>query len=239
MTVLGVIPARGGSKAIPGKNLAMVGGRPLILHTCEAARASARLTRVVLSTDDPRIAEVGARCGIEVPFLRPAALARDETPIVDVLRHVVAELEGREGYRADAVALLQPTSPLRRPEHIDRAVDLLHESGADSIVSVVAVPHQFNPVSVLRLVEGRLTPFLDGPLVTRRQDKPPVYARNGPAVLVVRRTVLVDGGRLYGDDTRALVMTPEESIDVDEPLDLAIAELLLLRRHEAAAGGRA
>src|SRR4029453_1700575 len=130
------------------KNLAPVGGRPLVGHTFDAARRSRTLTRIVLSTDSEQIAELGRAEGIDVPFLRPTELAADDTPMIDVLEHAGRT---RAATPEDVVVLLQPTSPLRRPEHIDAAVDLLLESGADSVVSVVAVPHQFTPGSLMRI----------------------------------------------------------------------------------------
>lgn len=225
MNVLGIVPARGGSKGIPRKNLAAVGGRPLLAYTAAAALASRRLTRVVVSTDDREIAEAARSLGLEVPFLRPPELAADETPMLAVLQHALRELK-QGGFSADAVVLLQPTSPLRRAEHIDRALDLLESTGADSVVSVVEVPHQYSPSAVMRLEQGRLRPYAEGPTITRRQDKPLVYARNGPAVLAVRARVL-ERGALYGDDCRPLVMAAEESVDIDGPGDLAAAERLL------------
>jgi CMP-N-acetylneuraminic acid synthetase len=228
MTVLGVIPARGGSKGIPGKNLRMLAGRPLLAYTIEAALASRRLSRVVLSTDDAAIAETGRGLGVAVPFMRPPALATDETPMLDVLLHAVRDLAGA-GFGADVVVLLQPTSPLRRAEHIDAAVDLLESTRADSVVSVVEVPHQFSPPSLLRLDGDQLHAYVEGPVATRRQDKPRVFARNGPAVLAVR-TATLDAGSLYGADSRALVMEPRESIDIDVPWDLELAALALARR---------
>lgn len=218
MQVLAVIPARGGSKGIPNKNLAIVAGRPLLAYTADAARESSRVTRTIVSTDDAAIAEAATGLGLEVPFMRPPSLAADDTPMLPVLQHAVATMR-TGGFAADVVVLLQPTSPLRRAEHIDAAVDLLATSGADSVVSVVEVPHQFNPMSVLRLDGGRLQPFMEGPLVTRRQDKPKVFARNGPAVLAVRASV-VEQGSLYGDDCRALVMSADDSLDIDSPRDL-------------------
>jgi CMP-N-acetylneuraminic acid synthetase len=226
--ILGIIPARGGSKGIPGKNLASVGGRPLIAHTFEAARASRTLTRVVLSTDSEEIAELGRAAGIEVPFLRPPALAADATPMLDVLRHAIAALHPRP----DVVVLLQPTSPFRRAEHIDAAVSLLERSGADSVVSVVAVPHQFTPGSLMRLEGERLVSLTNDPVATRRQDKPVLYARNGPAVLVTRVPVLASA-RLYGGDTRPYEMSREDSIDIDDAFDLEMAEALFARRQRA------
>jgi CMP-N,N'-diacetyllegionaminic acid synthase len=219
MNVLAVIPARGGSKGIPHKNLADVAGRPLLAYTADAALAAKRLTRVIVSTDDAAIADTARHLGLDVPFMRPAALAADDAPMLPVLQNAVQAM--REcGFAADVVVLLQPTSPLRRAEHIDAAVELLERSGADSVVSVVEVPHQFNPVSVLRLDGDRLRPFIDGPLVTRRQDKPRVVARNGPAVVAVRTSV-IESGSLYGNDCRALIMHSADSLDIDDPSDLA------------------
>ena len=228
MNVLAVIPARGGSKGIPQKNIRPVGGRPLLAYTADAVRASRRVTRAIVSTDDVAVAAVARELGLEVPFMRPDELSLDVTPMLPVLQHAVREMEAR-GSAADAVVLLQPTSPLRRADHIDAALDVLDSSGADSVVSVVEVPHQFNPVSVMRLENDRLVPFLDGPPVLRRQDKPRVFARNGPAVLAVRTAVLLRGS-LYGDDLRPLMMAPEDSLDVDTPGDLEIVEYFLSRR---------
>lgn len=228
-SVLGVIPARGGSKGIARKNLAVVAGRPLLAYTADAARASRRLSRVIVSTDDPAIADAARALDLDVPFLRPPELATDTTPMLPVVQHAVDAMSA-DGFVPDAVVLLQPTSPLRRAEHIDGAVGLLESSGADSVVAVTEVPHQFNPVSVMRLDGDRLVPFLDGPQVYRRQDKPLVFARNGPAVVATRVDV-VRRGSLYGDDSRPLVMTPDESLDVDGESDLERLEYLLIRRR--------
>jgi len=230
MYVLGLIPARGGSKGIPRKNLALLAGRPLLAYTCDAARASSRLSHVILSTEDDEIAAAGRACGIDVPFMRPAALADDATPMADVVRHALTTFEQLTSRIVDAVALLQPTSPLREAGHVDAAVDLLQTSGADSVVSVVAVPHRFSPVSLMRLDDGALHPYLPGAPVVRRQDKPRLFARNGPAVLVVRRAVALADAGLYAGVCRGLPMGSEESLDVDEASDLAQAECVLGRR---------
>lgn len=224
--VLGIIPARGGSKAIPHKNLALVAGRSLLAWTCEAARQSARLTRVVVSTDDPVIARAASELGVE-SLARPAAIAADDTPMLDVVRHALAELQRRDGYDPPFLVVLQPTSPLRRAEHVDRAVELLVESGADAVVSVVQVPHQFTPGSVMRFKDGRLTPFVEaqsGPQI--RQQKPVLFARNGPAVLAVKSASARRQG-LYEGDLRALIMERSESIDIDDATDLRLAEFWL------------
>jgi CMP-N,N'-diacetyllegionaminic acid synthase len=230
MTTLGVIPARGGSKGISRKNLQQLAGRPLLAYTAEAARESRRLDRVIVTTEDPIIAATAREMGLEVPFLRPPELAADDTAMLPVLQHAARAMRER-GFGPDVLVLLQPTSPLRRAEHIDRAVDLLEATKAQSVVSVVEVPHQFNPMSVMRLDGDRLRPLLDVPLVARRQDKPHLFARNGPAVLAVRTAVL-ETGSLYGCDCRPLVMTAEESIDIDGVADLEYAEFLL--RHKVA-----
>jgi len=229
--VLGVIPARGGSRGVPRKNLALLAGRPLLSYTFDAVRDSRCLTRTVLSTDDVEIAAYARSCGVEVPFMRPAALAGDTTPALPVVQHALAEL-GRTGFVPDVVVLLQPTSPLRRAAHIDAAVEKLLASGADSVVTVVEVPHQFNPVSVMKIEEGRLVPFFEGQgtTVLRRQDKPHVYARNGAAVYATRRQTII-GGSLFGADSRPLEMTAAESIDIDGPDDLIMAEALIRSRN--------
>ncbi len=231
VNILGLIPARGGSKGIPQKNLAPLAGRPLIAHTIEAGLAAPSLSRLIVSTDDERIAEVSRELGAEVPFLRPAELATDQAPALAVIRHALEWLD-QDGWRAEVVVYLQPTSPLRQAEHIEAAVEKLREEQADTVVSVVEVPHHMNPVSVMKLEHGLLTPFLgqEGPL--RRQDKPRVYARNGPAVLALRRETVLVRDTLYGPRTLPLIMEPDESLDIDSPLDLELAEWLLQRRKE-------
>jgi CMP-N-acetylneuraminic acid synthetase len=229
--VLGVIPARGGSKAISNKNLVLVGGRPLLAYTADAVKDSRLLTRTIVSTDDPRIADCARSMGLEVPFMRPSSLAGDEVPMLPVLQHAVEALEA-DGFHSDIVVLLQPTSPLRRGEHIDAAVTWLERAGGDSVVSVVEVPHQFNPTSVMRLEDGLLKPFLDAPTVSRRQDKPRVFARNGPAVLATRVQVIKEGS-LYGRQSWPLAMSPEDSLDIDTEWDLKLVEAVLAARSNA------
>ena len=227
MDILGLIPARGGSKGIPQKNIALLAGKPLLAYTCEAALKSTRLTRILLNTDDPEIAEVDRACGVEVPFLRPSELAQDDTLILPVIQHTLDWLATHDSFVPDAVVLLQPTSPLRKTEHIDSAVDVFFENNADTVVSVMEVPHQFNPVSLMQFDDAQqLRPYLDGPMILRRQDKPRVYARNGPAVLVVRRRV-IEQGQLYGDCVYSYLMDRIASLDIDDQSDLALAEIFI------------
>jgi CMP-N-acetylneuraminic acid synthetase len=198
----------------------------------------------VISTEDEEIAGVARQLGVEVPFLRPAHLAADETPMLDVVTDLIASLERREQYRPDVLVLLQPTSPFRRAGHIDAAVELLTSSGADSVVTVVPVPHQFTPSSLMQLQGDRLVPWTGGPpegghyqsgdvvsgfsrTPMRRQDKPMLFARNGPAVVAVRTPIVIAGRTLYGPDTRGLVMRREESLDIDDAFDLEVAERLM------------
>jgi CMP-N,N'-diacetyllegionaminic acid synthase len=213
--ILGLIPARGGSKGVLRKNLALVAGKPLLAWTVEAARAARELTDVVVSTEDD---EIAAAAGVDV-LRRPPELAADETPMLDVVRHAVAELA------PDVVVLLQPTSPLRRAEHVDACVWLLRESGADAVVSVVEVPHRYRPDALMDVVDGRVVPR--GTARTR-QEKGPVYARNGPAVLAVRAATL--GDDLYSGDCRPYPMDERDSLDVDTAFDLELADLLLRSR---------
>jgi len=227
--VLAIIPARGGSKGIPRKNLARLNGRPLLAYTCRQALAARTVTRVILSSDDPAIAACARRCGVDVPFLRPAPLATDATPMRDVIRHALSALRRREGYRPDIIVVLQPTSPLRRPGDIDGAVRLLLRRRADVVVSVVEAPHQFRPESLMRLKAGRLVPASPGRMVLRRQDKSMAYARNGPAVLVMRRAVAERGTSLYDGVCVPFVMPPERSVDIDRSVDMAVAQVLLSR----------
>ena len=236
MNILGLIPARGGSKSIPHKNIALLAGQPLLAYTCEAALKSQHLTRVVLSTDDEAIAKVGRDCGVAVPFMRPHELAQDDTPSLAVAQHAIRWLNEHGGWRADVLVLLQPTSPLRRAQHIDEALDLMFQAEADTVVSVIEVPHRFSPYSVMKLVDGYLVDFWQEPLPFgryRRQNLPTFYARNGPAVLAARTGVIMEQSTFYGPCVVPYLMDPEDSIDIDSPLDLELVAWFLKRRSEA------
>ena len=225
--VLGLVPARGGSKGVPGKNVRLLAGRPLIDYTAQAARESGVLDRVVLSTDSNEIAEVGRRCGLDVPFLRPAALAADDTPMLPVIRHTV-DMLAASGWTADVVVLLQPTSPLRRPTHIRDVVNRLRSSNADSVVTVVEVPRHLSPDYVMRIEDGLLKPFLvEGERVTRRQDARLAYSRDGTAYACWRATV-ERFGNIYGDRCEPLVIDAADSLSIDSPADWVEAERRLV-----------
>jgi CMP-N-acetylneuraminic acid synthetase len=230
MRVLGLIPARGGSKGIPRKNIRPLGGKPLLQYSAESALAARRLARVVLSTDDEEIAKIGLECGLEVPFLRPAELAEDTTPTLPVVQHAIRWLES-EGERFDAVCLLQPTNPFRRAEHIDDCIDLLEKSGADSAVSLLPVPAEYNPHWVyfqdeegsLRLSTGEETP------IPRRQALPPAFHREG-SVYVTRRNVVMDENSLYGKRVVGYLMEADSSVNIDNQEDWERAVRMLSGR---------
>ena len=230
--VLALVPARGGSKGIPDKNLRPLAGRSLLAYAAEAAARSGVVDRIVLSTDTRRIAEEGRRVGLEVPFMRPPELAADDTPMLPVIEHAVESL-AREGWEAEVVVLLQPTSPLRTPAHVRSAVELLRRTGADSVVTVVELPRHLSPDYVMRIDDGRLISFLpDGLRVTRRQDARPAFVRDGTAYVFWMRTLRETGG-IYGHDCRPLIVTAEQSITIDVPADWLEAERRLALAPDA------
>jgi CMP-N-acetylneuraminic acid synthetase len=217
---------------LPRKNVQPLAGRPLIAHTIEAALSAPSLTRLIVSTEDPEVARVARACGAEVPFLRPAALAQDETPLYPVLTHAVAAL-AEAGWQGEWVVLLQPTSPLRRVEDIEAALDLARSRRADAVVSVTPAPR--HPYWLKRLdAEGRLSPWLaEQANPPRRQDLPPVYVPNG-AVYVARTDVLLSQQTFYTARTYGYIMPPERSLDIDSAWDLQLAECLLTRQLSVA-----
>ena len=220
-----IIPARGGSKGIPGKNVRNLAGRPLIAHTIAFARDLGLLERTIVSTDSALIADVSREAGASVPFLRPEELARDDTPMLPVLQHAVQHAI-QKGWRPDLVVLLQPTAPFRRPADLLAALQSFEDEDVDSVVSVERVPDHFSPHYVMRIQDGRLAPYLsEGSRVTRRQDAPPAYTRNGQ-FYVTRTKCLMEGNSIYG--TRCLpfvTMHPAANLDTLE--DWAEAEKLM------------
>ena len=229
MRTLGVITARGGSKGIPGKNLKLLAGRPLVAHTIDAARESGVFDRLILSTDDPAIADVARGLGCEVPFLRPAELARDETPHLPVMQHALKWLADHQEYRPELVMILQPTSPLRQPRHIREAVALMAASPADSVVSVCPVPAHYHPMNMIAVdPAGEARLFVTGgrlrTRLKRRQDLPPVWVING-AIYLFRAAVLSEAEpSLYGMHSAPYVMSERHSINIDNLDDWEQAE---------------
>ncbi|MDP1571538.1 MAG: acylneuraminate cytidylyltransferase family protein [Vicinamibacterales bacterium] len=234
MKVLGVVTARGGSKGLPGKNLKPLAGKPLLAWTIDEARASGAFDRLVMSTDDEAIAAEARVRGCEVPFLRPAALAQDDTPHLPVIQHAVRWLDEHEGYRPDAVMILQPTSPLRSAEDIRAAIARLEASGADSVVSVSEVGAHAHPMRMLQVDDaGAATLFVSGAPVrdriNRRQDLPPAWVMNG-AIYACRTAVLTaDPPSLYGDRVVAYPMPAVRGLSIDDLHDWEHVERALAR----------
>lgn len=226
-SVLAVITARGGSKGLPGKNIRLLAGKPLIAWTVEAALGAHCIERVIVSTDAPEIAEAARAAGAEVPFLRPAELATDAAGSVDVLRHAVGQCPG-----FDYVLLLQPTSPLRTADDIDAAYDRLLATGAPSCVSVCEVTEQ--PWLMYRHnADGQLERLLPEPVAgLRRQDLPLVFRLNG-ALYLARTDWFLAGGRLVGPGTVSLVMSAERSLDIDTRDDFDQAVRILDKGRSA------
>lgn len=230
LKVLGLIPARGGSKGVPRKNVKHLGGKPLLAYTAESALAARRLTRVILSTEDNEIADIGRSLGIDVPFTRPQELAEDSTPTLPVVLHALEALDSA-GEQFDAVCILQPTSPLRRAEDIDNCIGLMETSGADCVVSVLAVPKTYNPNWVYwKDAEGRLALSTGEkePMV-RRQDLPPSFHRDG-SVYVTRVETLTTRRSLYGDRVFGYEMPAEFSSNIDTPEDWEALETRIRKR---------
>ncbi|MBI5526045.1 MAG: acylneuraminate cytidylyltransferase family protein [Deltaproteobacteria bacterium] len=230
--MLAVVPARGGSKGIPRKNIAPFLGKPLISWTIEAALESGAAGRLIVSTDDPEIAAVARSLGAEVPFIRPAELAQDATPTAPVVRHALDWVIA-DGFRPDFVMVLEPTSPARRAFHIREAAQLLRTSGADSVASVSRVPHHYVPSKVLTVNgDGTLTGVSGQPIgsmVHRRQDLPAAYAMNGLIFSCRAECLLADPPSLWGARVQAYVVDSKYAIDLDDPDDWPVAELRVRR----------
>lgn len=226
MRCLGLINARGGSKAIPGKNIRPLNGKPLLAYSIEAGLAATRIARVVVSTDSEDIAEVARSYGAEVPFMRPPELASDRAVQVDTIRHAVTTLEAK-GDRYDVIVLLQPTCPLRVAADIDGAVNLLEKARADTVISVTQVHSQHPLTMYVGNPEKALKPLLSANEAgVLRQEFPPVLWRNG-AIYAMRRNVVMEQGKLYGSKVVGYVMPEGRSANIDEPLDWILTEALI------------
>jgi N-acylneuraminate cytidylyltransferase len=227
--VLAIIVARGGSKGLPGKNVAPCGGRPMIEWTVRAARGSRHVDRTIVSTDDPGIIAAARAAGAEVPFVRPAHLATDEASMQVVVEHAIATVGGEY----DVGVLLQVTSPLRIADDIDGALELLERTGAPSVVGVVEAAK--SPYIMFSIgTDERVQPlFPDQIKVSRRQALPKAYSPNG-AVYVFDLMWFYAKRLFFGPESAAFVMPSDRSVDVDTRLDFALADMLLHERSKAA-----
>ncbi len=231
MSVVAVIPARGGSKGIPLKNIAPLGGIPLLAYTIRAARATKVIDRIILSTDSQVIAQVGIDYGLDVPFLRPERLARDETPGIDPIVHAAEWVRDHENLQPEYVIVLQPTSPFRTAGDIELALQLAIETRADSVVSVG--PVAVHPFWMKRMqIDGVLVDFApNAQEYACRQDLPPLFALNG-AIYIVRTEILLRERTLFPDRTYGYVMPSERSLDIDSAWDLYRADLVMRDRAD-------
>ncbi len=235
LKVLAVIPARGGSKGLPGKNLKLLNGKPLVSYMIRAALGCELVDKVVCSTEDEKIAEVAKGCGAEVPFLRPAEYATDSSPLNPALIHAM-NFYDEQDWRVDLILSLQPTSPLITSNIIDSAVRVYLEAKCDSVAGVTIISHG-HPYRAKKLVdEKRLIDFcpeFNGDRVINRQERPPAYAYNGAIYLRTRELLEnwtgKDAG--LGQDCRAIIVEPEKSINIDSEFDFKLAELIMKDRE--------
>ncbi|CAM3383932.1 N-acylneuraminate cytidylyltransferase [Flavobacterium longum] len=225
MKVLGLIPARGGSKGVPNKNIKLLGEKPLIAYSIASAKAAASLAQTIVSTDSEAIFSVAAQYGVQPPFLRPEALARDHSTSLEVVQHALSFYED-QGVFFDAVCLLQPTSPFREKGFIDRAIQVFAASGADSLVSVLPVPHEYNPHWVFEPgADGFLTIATgDEKIIPRRQALPAAFHRDGS--VYISKAEVIKNGSLFGKRIAYCENDPALYVNIDTPKDWATAETM-------------
>ena len=226
LSVLGLVTARSGSKALPGKNTKMLAGKPKIAWTIESALKSSLLNKVIVSTDGEEIAQISRDYGAEVPFMRPKELAQDNSSHIDVVTHAIEWMMDNKNYCPDYIMLLQPTSPLRVVEDIDSAIAIAKKHNADSVISVHEV-HD-HPFFMRRITEsGTLVDFLEKPKgYLPRQSLPPIFYENG-AIYLIRREVFLECKSWYTDQSYPYVMPAERSLQIDSLWEFNFAELIL------------
>lgn len=227
MRILGLIPARGGSKGVPGKNIKLLGGKPLLQYTAEIALQSSLLTKVALSTDDDDIHDIGTALGLEVPFKRPSNFAEDASPTLPVIKHVLAYYESI-GEIFDAVCLLQVTSPFRTVAFLDTAIQKFIESGTDSLVSVLEVPHEYNPHWTFELDSNQHLKIATGEdqIITRRQELPKAYHRDG-SIYLTKTAVIKEQHSLFGETISCIASDKNTYVNIDTQEDWEKAETLI------------
>lgn len=234
MKLLALIPARGGSKGVPRKNIRLLGGKPLLWYSYESARESGLFAEIVLSTEDAEIAETGKSIGMMVPFIRPVEFATDAAKSIDVVNHALEEME-KLGHTYDAVVLLQPTSPFREKGILNKALQSFIETQADSLVSVRKVPHQFNPHWLFEADENNLLRIATGDkeLIGRRQELPDAYYRDGQ--IYITRTEVLKEQRSFTGKRLAYILNEHEgsAINIDNLADWAEAETYLSKNNLA------
>jgi len=223
MKILGIITARGGSKGVPGKNIKLLGGNALLTYTANAANQSKLLLKTILSSDDTAIIEIAKKEQIEVPFIRPNDLANDTATSISVVQHAIAYMESI-GEFYDAVCLLQPTSPFREKGFIDAAIQKFIAEDADALVSVLPVPHEYNPHWVFEPNSSGFLQIATGEkiIISRRQDLPKSYFRDGS--VYITKTEIIKKGSFYGEKLSYLESNPDFYVNIDTLKDWEIAE---------------
>lgn len=226
MKILGLIPVRGGSKGIPNKNRKLLNGKPLMQYTIEKALDSKLLSRVIVSSEDDVLTELGKSFGADVPFKRPANLSLDTTPTIEVVEHAL-EFLAKNGEHYDAVCLLQVTTPFRTLNEIDTAINVFKSQNSDSLISVREVPHQFNPHWVFKANEDSNLSIATGDekLITRRQDLPKSYFRDG-SIYITKSQVILNEASLYGKNIAYAESTSSNFVNIDTLEDWEQAELI-------------
>jgi len=228
MKILGLIPARGGSKGVPRKNIKLLCGKPLIQYTIDAAKAANCLTEIMVSTEDQEIAQVAQQLGASVPFLRPSALAGDKSPTIDAVIHVLEEFQ-KLGKYFDAVCLLQATNPLRTAELIKKSIEKFTSTAADSLISVREIPHEFNPHWAFE--EENETQFLkiatgEKNIIPRRQELPKAYYRDG-SIYLTKSEIILNQKSLYGERITHLNVQQYPHVNIDTIDDWKLAQTML------------
>lgn len=234
MRVLGIIPARGGSKRVPRKNVRLLGGKPLVAWSIEACLGAKRLAQTIVSTDDPEVLEIARSYDPKLALPRPAELATDTSTAIEFVHHALNSLESQGAARFDAVAIVQPSSPFTQSADIDAVLQLLESSGSESCVTIMEVDHAVHPFKLKVLDGDRLLPYMEeerGRMASHHLPK--VYVRNG-SVYASRRNVH-DAGKILSDDCRCVLMPRERSIDINDELDWAFTQFLVSRETEVAA----
>lgn len=228
-TILALIPARGGSKGVPRKNLRCLAGKPLIVYTIEAALQANFIDRIIVSTDDLEIANISKKYGAEVPFIRPEVLATDGAKGIDVVLHAMQWLEDHNE-KFDLLMLLQPTSPLRDSEDIENALGLFMRKNADAVVSVCEVEH--SPLWMNTLREDLcMKDFIDKEVLNKNRQQLEIYYRLNGAIYLAKWDFIKQYKSFYGDKTYAYIMPREKSVDIDSEFDLQFAEFLMRNKN--------
>ena len=226
MKILGLIPARGGSKGVPKKNSKLLGKLPLIEYTINSVKESKLITEILVSTDDEEIAILAEISGFKPPFLRPEELAQDTSTSLEVVQHAIAFFESQNVF-FDAVCLLQPTNPFREKGCIDRALEKFISSGADCLVSVLEIPHEFNPHWAFEPTENGLLKIATGEeeIISRRQNLPKAFHRDGS--IYITKTKVIKNGSLYGKSIAYIESNPQFHVNIDTLKDWETAEKIL------------